>query len=384
MYFIIYEITNIRTGQIYIGQHTTNDLDDDYMGSGVRILNAYKKYGKNIFSKKILHIYDNFEEMDRKEAEIVNEDFIRRNDTYNVVTGGTGWCSAGTLVVENKIKPGVYFRIPKEDFNTEIYNTPTSNTVQVYLKLNNEKQRISVDEYHRNKYLYNTVSTGKLSVIEIGTGNTLSITIDSYNPSIHKKVFGGIVSEIDGKGWYVSKEEFYERGLVGIHAGKVTVLDNHDNLRKHVTKEEYQNNRERYSTSGAGTVVVKDLLTGIRSRVNKDIVYQDRDKWIIGTTGYTTVYDIQLEKFINIPKGTLDRSKHKLAQDRKIVCYKDGEVRFEFWGSKKEFLEKYKCPSSVWIAIIKQETFISDRKKSSDFNGCYFKLIDWKSPGNGS
>ncbi len=46
------------------------------MGSGT-LLRAYiKKIGKQHFTKEILHVFDTFEEMDEKEAEIVNEEFL--------------------------------------------------------------------------------------------------------------------------------------------------------------------------------------------------------------------------------------------------------------------------------------------------------------------
>ena len=44
-HYVIYQITNLVNGMIYIGQHSTNDLDDGYMGSGKRLHHAYKKYG---------------------------------------------------------------------------------------------------------------------------------------------------------------------------------------------------------------------------------------------------------------------------------------------------------------------------------------------------
>lgn len=75
---------------IYIGKHQTNDVNDGYMGSGLRIQRAIKKYGLENFEKTILFECSSLEEMNAKDAEIVNEDFIARDDVYNIKLGGNG------------------------------------------------------------------------------------------------------------------------------------------------------------------------------------------------------------------------------------------------------------------------------------------------------
>ncbi len=42
MKYLLYQITNLINNKIYIGQHTTANEDDGYMGSGV-IINHAKK-----------------------------------------------------------------------------------------------------------------------------------------------------------------------------------------------------------------------------------------------------------------------------------------------------------------------------------------------------
>lgn len=90
MFYIIYKITNQINGKFYIGSHKTNNLNDGYMGSGKYLKHAQKKYGIENFTKEILYVYDNATEMYAKEAEIVNEDFITENNTYNIKLGGYG------------------------------------------------------------------------------------------------------------------------------------------------------------------------------------------------------------------------------------------------------------------------------------------------------
>jgi len=104
-HYTIYETTNTVNGKIYVGQHITNNLNDKYLGSG-KILNyAIQKYGEDKFEKKILHIFETKEEMDTKEAEIVDEDFVARDDTYNIKTGGVGnWWYINNAPEYNELK----------------------------------------------------------------------------------------------------------------------------------------------------------------------------------------------------------------------------------------------------------------------------------------
>lgn len=106
MFFIIYKTTCLINGKIYIGKHQTKDVNDGYIGSGKLLRHAIAKYGIEKFKKEILFIFDNEDEMNRKEEELVSEELIDSEKSYNLCQGGKGGFgyinSNGLNVYENQ------------------------------------------------------------------------------------------------------------------------------------------------------------------------------------------------------------------------------------------------------------------------------------------
>ena len=62
-YHYLYKITNLVNNKYYYGIHSTDNLEDGYMGSGTQLKAAYAKYGIFNFRKEILSFYENRKEL---------------------------------------------------------------------------------------------------------------------------------------------------------------------------------------------------------------------------------------------------------------------------------------------------------------------------------
>lgn len=89
----LYKIINKSNGKIYIGIHSTENVNDGYMGSGSLISKAIEKYGKDNFTKIILKYCDSRDLLVELEKKVVNKKFVDRKDTYNLTVGGSSFKS---------------------------------------------------------------------------------------------------------------------------------------------------------------------------------------------------------------------------------------------------------------------------------------------------
>lgn len=100
-YYYVYKITNLVNGKIYVGKHSTDNLGDNYMGSGIRLRQAYKKYGLECFNKEIMQFYTSEEELNRGEIYwIARLNSTDQNIGYNLAYGGEGGTYKGYHLTE--------------------------------------------------------------------------------------------------------------------------------------------------------------------------------------------------------------------------------------------------------------------------------------------
>ncbi len=90
-YHFVYATTNLIDGKTYIGDHSTNDLKDNYLGSGKYFLRVLKKYGKENFSREILEFFNSKQEAFDAQKKYINFFNSLVPNGYNLdPTGGHG------------------------------------------------------------------------------------------------------------------------------------------------------------------------------------------------------------------------------------------------------------------------------------------------------
>lgn len=206
MYYIIYKITNLINNKIYIGCHSTENIEDGYLGSGHLLKKAIKKYGKLNFKKEILFNANSKEEMLLLESALVNREFVERKDTYNVKEGGIGWKKG---VVTVKDKDNNFFKTYVDDpryLSGEVVQN-TTGTIMVKDKTG-KIFRVSKDDPRLFTGEIIAATTG-LVVVRTATGQIKQVSVD--DPDYKSKKLVPVIT-----GRVVVKDSFGNTSLVSL------------------------------------------------------------------------------------------------------------------------------------------------------------------------
>lgn len=98
----IYKITRLDdSGKYYIGMHSTDDLDDGYLGSGQILWRSIKRHGRDKHIKEILEHLPTREALKLREKEMITAELIADKLCMNLVPGGGGGSDVGRLGAES-------------------------------------------------------------------------------------------------------------------------------------------------------------------------------------------------------------------------------------------------------------------------------------------
>ncbi len=180
-YHYIYKTTNILNNKFYIGVHSTDDLDDEYVGSGKRLWYSINSHGKENHTTEILEYLDNRELLRKREEEIVNEELLEDSLCMNLTKGGRGsweyindssdnhigWCKKGREACDKILEQqwGNDWRSTLSKLGQIGNNNPTS-------KLKRSESLINFYKKHDGTFLgkYHTQETKR----KIGIKNSIS------------------------------------------------------------------------------------------------------------------------------------------------------------------------------------------------------------------
>jgi group I intron endonuclease len=136
----VYKTTNLINGKIYVGQDLHNN--PNYLGSGIALNNAIKKYGKENFKKETLEECDNKEILNLREVYWIDK-LNAINTGYNIAKGGTG----GDTLTKHPEKDVIYKK--RSQAIRDAYNR--MSVEEKKKKFSSEEKRIHCAEIQRER-----------------------------------------------------------------------------------------------------------------------------------------------------------------------------------------------------------------------------------------
>lgn len=227
--YIIYLTLNTVNKKIYVGYHYTEQPYgyDSYLGCGV-VANrpstykrantpfqaAVKKYGPKSFIRTTLFVVDTLQEALKWEELIVNEEFVKRRDTYNVALGG-GLPAPNNIELfqydlngnfikcwRSSVEASKYFNISSNHFRDAVIS---KNTAAGYFWTHVLYDKLDITEYKtfiKKEYVYKFDKCGVL----IKKYNTVRDAAKDSN-STERLILRALSEKTKSKGFYYSYDE---------------------------------------------------------------------------------------------------------------------------------------------------------------------------------
>ena len=114
MIYFTYQTKNLYNNKTYVGVHSTNNINDRYLGSGIKLNKAIKKYGRHNFKREILSFFDTLEEAYLEELFIINQEWVNNPNNYTsdeVALANYHLTKAGQICSDNGMYDANYQQI---------------------------------------------------------------------------------------------------------------------------------------------------------------------------------------------------------------------------------------------------------------------------------
>jgi hypothetical protein len=197
------------------------------MGSGVRIKSALEKYGIDNFEREILCEFSTVEEAYYMESLIVTEDFIKRDDVYNLRQGGGGyptnpeeWKETSSEIRKAWWADENNKRMMIEKFNTPSRKEKVSVGIKTWIQNHPEEHAIKMNSINKNpKKIEKTANKHR------GMKRT-----EETKKNVSESLKGLLVGKKNGnfKGYYITPYgafESLEAASIGTGFSKICIRD---------------------------------------------------------------------------------------------------------------------------------------------------------------
>lgn len=145
-YHYIYKTTCIITNKFYIGMHSTDNLEDSYIGSGKRLWYSINKHGKENHVCEILEFLPDRKALSEREREIVNIEMLTEELCMNLKVGGDGggriFNEQHLLNLREGAKKWMTNKWKDKDFATK-----TKETLRLAIIKNHKEGKIKYDTF---------------------------------------------------------------------------------------------------------------------------------------------------------------------------------------------------------------------------------------------
>jgi hypothetical protein len=202
----LYKTTCNVTGRYYVGMHSTNDINDGYLGSGRRLRASMRKYGIENFNKEILEFFETRELLVEAEIKTITPEMITDKNCMNLMGGGSGGFISDEQQKHRSVCAGKAFadKLKNDEEFAKIHRDKAS-THMTNMLLTGKIKRFDWNDRNHSEETKKLMSEKKKGT---GTGKTNSqygtcwITKDSINKKIKKEELENYLLQ----GWFQGRE----------------------------------------------------------------------------------------------------------------------------------------------------------------------------------
>ncbi len=239
-FHFLYRVINVENEKYYIGVHSTDNLDDGYLGSGTRLKKSIQYHGRKSHEREILEFFGAREDAYNRESEVVNENLLKDPKCLNLSLGGIG--------------------LAKEEY------------ARLFGKIGNEnfKKRLKEEEEFRNNF-----------VEKCKESNRNNLRGFCKNPKDYGKTFEGHSHTEEVKRSIGEKNSLHQQGEKNSQFGTIWV--NKEGKNKKIKKEE----RGKYLEDGWTMGINHEIFSNPKGKklLDKELVLQIRDLLERGISG---------------------------------------------------------------------------------------------------